>query len=53
MTFGSVLQMQELIKSRLALQKISQSGTWQSAYANTGSGQPIATDFTMDNQTTY
>ena len=34
----------------MGIARISQSSTWQSAYATTGSGQPLATDFTMDDQ---
>ena len=50
MTFGSVVANAGINEIPMGIAKISQSGTWQSAYATTGSGQPFATDFTMDNQ---
>ena len=50
MTFGSVVANAGINEVPMGIAKISQSGTWQSAYANTGSGQPLATDFTMDDQ---
>ena len=50
MTFGGVVANAGINEVPIGIAKISQSGTWQSAYATTGSGQPIATDFTMDNQ---
>ena len=50
MTFGSVVANAGINEVPLGIAKISQAGAWQSAYATTGSGQPIATDFTMDNQ---
>ena len=50
MTFGGVVANAGINEVPIGIAKISQSGTWQSAYATTGSGQPIVTDFTMDNQ---
>ena len=50
MTFGSIVLTAGLNDNPMGIAKISQSGTWQSAYASTGSGQPIATDFTTDDQ---
>ena len=50
MTFGSIVANAGINEVPMGIAKISQSGTWQSAYATSGSGQPIATDFTMDNQ---
>ena len=50
MTFGSVVANAGINEVPLGIAKISQSGTWQTAYATTGSGQPIATDLAMDNQ---
>ena len=50
MTFGSIVANAGINEIPMGIAKISQSGTWQSAYATTGSGQPFATDFTMDNQ---
>jgi len=50
MTFGSVVANAGINEIPMGIAKISQSGTWQLAYATTGSGQPFATDFTMDNQ---
>ena len=50
MTFGSVVANAGINEIPMGIARISQSGTWQSAYATTGSGQPLATDFTMDDQ---
>ena len=50
MSFGSVVANAGINEVPIGIAKISQSGTWQSAYATTGSGQPIVTDFAMDNQ---
>ena len=41
MTFGSVVANAGINEVPIGIAKISQSGTWQSAYATTGSGQPI------------
>ena len=50
MTFGSVVANAGINEIPMGIARISQSGTWQSAYATTGSGQPLATDFTIDDQ---
>ena len=50
MTFGSVVANAGINEIPMGIARISQSGTWQSAYATTGSGQPLATDFTTDDQ---
>ena len=50
MTFGSVVANAGINEVPIGIAKISQSGTWQSAYATSGSGQAIVADFDMDNQ---
>lgn len=50
MTFGSVVANAGINEIPVGIAKISQSGSWQSAYATTGSGSATVTDFSIDGQ---
>lgn len=50
MTFGSIVANAGINEVPVGIAKISSSGSWQSAYATTGSGQASVTDFVVDNQ---
>ncbi len=50
MTFGSVVANAGINEIPVGIAKISQAGTWQSAYATTGSGSATVTDFSIDGQ---
>ena len=50
MTFGSVVANAGINEIPVGIAKISQAGSWQSAYATTGSGSATVTDFSIDGQ---